>query len=114
MNEADILALTYCHTCIVKRPDFVNADGFDEYEEVEVYNNIPCAISYSGGSTEGESDTVQHIRYIATLFCRPELDIRAGDKVVATAQGKVRSYLCGEGVLYASHWEVPLIRETDA
>ena len=110
MNESDVLALTYYHTCTVKRPDLIKTDGFDEYGEVEVYTNIPCAISYSGGSTEGESDTVQRINYTNVLFARPEIRIKPGDKVIADIFGDVFEYLAGEGMVYQSHIEIPLIR----
>ena len=114
MNEADILNLTYYHTCTVKRPGFVNTGGFDEYGDVEVYNNIPCAISYSGGSTEGETDTVQRINYTNVLFARPEVRIKPGDKVIANIFGDVFEYLAGEGMVYQSHVEIPLIRSDKA
>lgn len=115
MNEADIIATTYYHRARVLRPAFTD-DGsvFNTYENKEVYKDLACAVSFSGGSTQGESDTVQAVNYVATLFARPEVDIQAGDIVEADVYGTGYSFIAGQGVIYPSHIEVPLIKEEEA
>ncbi len=114
MTEADILATTYYHKAIVERPIPVKRGRFDDYELSTVYNNLPCAVSFTKGSDIGESDTVQAIEYVAELFCRPEITIKAGDEITADVHGQVFCFKAGEGVRYVSHIAVPLIRSDRA
>ncbi|MDY2918053.1 MAG: hypothetical protein SOU08_00165 [Anaerococcus sp.] len=115
MGEADVLAETYYHTCTVKRPKPSKDElGFDSFEFEEVYKDIECAISFAGGSTQDISDTTQPIEYIATLFARPNVIIKAGDWIEADVLGVPYEFRAGEGVIYQSHIEVPLIRKEDA
>lgn len=110
MTEADVLALTYDHTCTVKRPVEQIADGWDDFKLTAVYEALPCAVSFSGLPTGGHTDTVQHIDYVATLFVRPEVDLQAGDRIVADVYGQSYVFLANEPARYVSHQEVPLIR----
>ena len=113
--EADILAETYYHTCTVKRPVPSKDElGFDSFELEEVYKDIECAVSFSQGSTSDITDTTQPIMYIATLFTRPEITIEAGDWIVADVLGNLYEFRAGEGAIYQSHRETPLIRKDDA
>lgn len=113
-KEADILAQTYYHRATVKRPTHMRDGYFDDYTDEILYEDIPCAISFKGGSTTGESDTTQRIEYTSTFFGRPELRIEAGDIVIADIFGVEYTYLCGEGTIYQSHIEIPLIRSDEA
>ena len=110
MKEADILARTYYHRARVTRPEDQKQGVFDAFTPVVVYEDLPCAVSFSKGSTLGPTDTVQPIDYIAILFVRPEIDIQPGDEVVADVYGRVYRFKAGEGAVYASHCEVPLMR----
>lgn len=112
--EADLLAETYWHTAFVTRPKKVKDGARTEFEDVAVYRDLPCAVSFTGGSTTGESDTVQRIDYMAVLFVRPEVDIHAGDKVIADVYGYRYEFLAGECARFISHVEVPLIRKDRA
>lgn len=114
MTEADILATTYYHTAIVERPKPVKRGRFDDYELSPVYDNLPCAVSFTKGSDTGETDTVQAINYVAELFCRPEITIKAGDEITADVHGQVYCFKAGECVRYVSHIAVPLIRSDRA
>lgn len=110
MNEIDILAKTYYHTCKVIRPIAIKDDIFDDFKDEVIYEDIACAVSFNQGSTQGSTDTVQHIEYIATLFARPDIVIEPGDKIKAKVFGRTYNFLAGEGAVYQSHIEVPLIR----
>lgn len=113
--EADIIAETYYHTTKVFRAVPSEDElGFDSFKDELVHDDIPCAVSFTSGSTENITDTTQPINYIATLFARPEIDIKAGDWIVADVLGHKREFRAGEGVVYQSHIEVPLIRKDDA
>lgn len=113
--EADILAETYYHTASVLRPiPDVDELGFDTFVDEVVYDEIPCAISFTSGSTENITDTTQPINYIAVLFARPDINIQAGDWIVAWVLDNMYEFRAGEGVVYQSHIEVPLIRKGNA
>ena len=52
MTEAQILAKTYQDNLTVKRKQHTVAkSGESVFKEVLIYENIPCALSQSGGST---------------------------------------------------------------
>lgn len=112
--EADILAQTYYHTATIKRSVHSTRNFLDEYVEQTVYEDIPCAISFTQGSTDDITDTTQPIRYIAKLFARPEMEVKEGDIVLADVLGHEYEFRAGEGYPYQSHIEVPLIRNEDA
>ncbi|MDO5096505.1 MAG: hypothetical protein Q4D65_08080 [Peptostreptococcaceae bacterium] len=114
MNEADILATTYNHTCTVIRPAPVANSHFDDFEMREIYQDVACAVSFTKGSFQGQSDTTQSIQYAAILFVRPEIQILAGDRITARTEGIEIDFLAGEGMHYPSHNEIPLIRKDDA
>ena len=113
-EEADILAQTYYHTMTVERPvEILDELGFDSFETKEIYKDMACAVSFAQGSNEDLSTTTQAIKYIATLFARPEIKIKAGDIITANVLGQVYKFRAGEGVIYQSHIEVPLIRKDE-
>lgn len=114
MNEADILATTYNHKCKILRAEHSASGNFDRFDRVEVYTDIPCAVSFVKGSTQGKSDTTQEIRYAAVLFTHPDIRIKAGDEIIASVEEVEYMFLAGEGVLYPSHNETPMIRKSDA
>lgn len=109
MNEADILAMTYFHTCTIYRPVKHTEDGITRQKYQAVYTDIPCAVSSGGGSSEGRNEESQPVEYTDTLFVRPEIDVRAGDKVEAKIYEDRISFLSLEGRRYPSHRQVPLI-----
>lgn len=114
-DEADLLAQTYWHKAEVKRPQSVKQGAISRFEDTVIYTDLSCAVSFTQGSTQGLSDTTQPVRYIATLFARPDIVIVAGDVVTATFEnGRACTFLAGEGVFYPSHIEIPLLREGDA
>lgn len=114
MNEADILALTYYHSCNIFRMVNMQDGPFDDFERKEIYKDLKCAISFSQGSTQNVTDTVQPIEYIATLFARPGIETKTGDEVVANIEGRMYEFVTGEEVPYSSHIEVPLMRKDRA
>lgn len=110
MTEADILASTYTHKCDVIRRVEIKAGGWDKYEDLTICADLACAVSFSSMPTGGETDTVQRIDYIASLFVRPEIDIQPGDRIKAVIEGQDYDFLANEPRRYPSHNQVPLIR----
>lgn len=110
MNEADILAATYYHTCTVKRPTAAKHNDWDDFDKRVVYRGLPCAVSFTQLANGGETETVQHVDYVATLFVRPEIVIQPGDEIHADVHGQAYVFVANEPARYPSHLEVPLIR----
>lgn len=116
MKEADILAATYEDNCTISR----NGDAVKDpvtrqsrQETVIVARDIPCALSTAtGGSIQfSEGHGGYHSGY--TLFCRPEVDIEAGDQLrVTTRAGRIYTLWAGRPHTFAgSHTETPLLEE---
>ncbi|NLY09369.1 MAG: hypothetical protein GXZ11_05660 [Tissierellia bacterium] len=114
MTDADILATTYYHTATVVRNQVARKGKFDDYELETVYDSLKCAVSFTQGSTEGLTDTVQSVNYTAVLFAMPDVVILPGDDIVADVYGREYFFIAGEGAVYESHIEVPLIRSDKA
>lgn len=111
MNEADILATTYFDTCTIKRAVRVKNGAITREEMQAVYSAIPCAVSSNGGSASGKNDEYQLIEYEDLLYTRPEIEVRAGDRVEAVVGGDSCIYEAGQGRRYSSHRQTPLKRK---
>lgn len=109
-SEAKALEATYYHKATVKRATAKKGKYLDDFEMLTVYEDIPCAVSFTQGSNQDLSTTTQGIVYDAVLFARPEIDIKAGDMVIANVLNHLYEFRAGEGVVYQSHVEVPLLR----
>lgn len=110
MTEADILEYTYIHTCTIYGPREGKDDkGWDIFTDEVEYSDIPCAVSFNSLPSSGATDTVQHVDFVAKLFVRPEIDVRAGDTVVANVHGTEYTFLANRPAIYVSHLEVPLM-----
>lgn len=109
-SEADILEATYDHRAVVSRP-MKKRGLIDAFQEAVVYEDLPCAVSFSKVGEDSPTDSTQGVGYVATLFVRPEVEIYAGDRILCTIYGAKRRFVAGEGSRYLSHHEIPLIRE---
>ncbi|OHW62173.1 hypothetical protein EUAN_12420 [Andreesenia angusta] len=115
MTEAEVLATLYTDICTISRSlSGADSDGFDSFSEAVVYDSIQCGVDFTRGSTEGIKDLTQPIAYLAELYVKPDISIKAGDKVVATVQDRTYKFIAGEGIYFASHGQIPLIREGNA
>ena len=113
MKLADVVASTiFRHTCTIKRAVKAKQDGrFTRETWEEVYKDIPCAISTGGGSSETLNEEYQPVNYTDTLYTRPEIEVKAGDRVYSTVgENHVLYFEAGEGRKYVSHRQTPLFR----
>lgn len=80
---------------------------------VDVLVDEPCRISQKSLS-EASEGTVASISYATALYCRPEIEIKSGDRIVITdVHGNVRKYKrSSEGFnSYLTHQEIVIVRE---
>lgn len=98
---------TYTDACSVweqkkvKRPN-----GTTAFEPIEVAVDIPCRISYKSINNAGMNNNAQAVYTVVTLFINPELEIKAGSKLVITRNGRTQEYgYSGEPAYYDTHQE---------
>lgn len=111
MTERQILESTYHDNADVHRrletKDPVTKQT-RQYEDV-VEPALLCALSQnkSGGLTMGDGVGSTSSSY--TLFCAPDAELIAGDRLlIRTAAGQQLSLWAGKPFVYPSHMEVPL------
>ncbi|KSV60300.1 hypothetical protein ASU35_05990 [Acetivibrio ethanolgignens] len=80
-----------------------------EQKEVLVLENQPCRISFSSVPSASEKQNAAKVDQIVTLFIAPELEIKAGSKIVITQDNVTREYSkSGISAVYPSHQEITL------
>ena len=111
MTEADIIATLYEDEMIIWRKQwFETESGVDDYDYKKVYETlIKCAVDAENIPSIGDTETA-NIVAVYTLTCRPDVDLRTGDKLEITfADKKVKNFISGDSFLYSgSHLETPI------
>lgn len=80
-----------------------------EFEEVCIYENQPCKLSFERLTTTTENSNAALITQGAKLFLSPTIEIPPGSKITVTQNGKTTDYeRSGEPAIYTNHQEVPL------
>ncbi|WMM24051.1 hypothetical protein RBU61_14120 [Tissierella sp. MB52-C2] len=78
---------------------------------VPVHENIPCKVSKKTISSVSSSEVANTIKYEPVLFISPDIEIKAGSKLVVTQNGVTREYKrSGEPFPYVTHQEIVLQR----
>ena len=55
------------------------------YKPSPKYTGVPCRVSFSSDDTASETEVDRNpVRFNPKLFCKPEVDLRAGDYAVVT------------------------------
>ena len=85
-----------------------------EFEDVVVYEDVPCRLSYSNAPVSEELNGAYSVTQEIKLFCAPELDIKAGSKITVTQNGVTRTYIhSGKSAVYSAHREISLELERE-
>lgn len=111
---------TYFHTMSVSRlTRKKNTHGatVQEYTAIPILQLVPCAFSVSKSSSINttRSNTNNTIVYEPKIFCNPNLDIKAGDRIeVLFNTRNLGSFTAGVPYIYSSHQEVPLKKKGEA
>lgn len=111
MNEEQIIASTFFHSCDISRMFHVKQGNITREERKTIASNVPCAVSGGKGSANQSNGEYQPIQYVEELFINKDVDIKAGDLILANVYGEKISYVAGEGRKYASHQQIPLLRK---
>ncbi len=83
--------------------------------EKEVYVNIPCALSKDKLNNANQKVDVADVNYTIKLFCAPEIEIKAGDRINVEQDG-MNYHLkhTGEPFKYPTHQEIIVERDEKA
>ena len=80
-----------------------------ETEEILVLEEQPCRISFSSAPATSESENVATVKQSVKLFIAPEVEVKAGTKIVVTQDNVTREYSrSGISAVYPSHQEIML------
>ena len=109
LSEIDAIAMTYFHTCTIKRKIYVTDEfGAEEPEIIIIADNVKCAVSKNSlpNLVEGGLQT-----YSTThkLYTYPEIDIKAGDFIIANVEGDLMKFQASRPFKYPTHLEVPIL-----
>ena len=113
MNEADIIATLYFDSMDIYRKEKVKDPntGVTTMKETLKYSNLQCALDKKDEvTTAGEIGTA-YISAAYKLFCRPTVDIKVGDKLVITYNGRTETFEAGDPYPYKSHIETPVTKK---
>jgi len=81
-----------------------------EFDEVPIYENQPCKLSFKTITSTNESNNAAEVTQVQKLFISNEVNIPAGSKVVVTQNGKTNEYeKSGEPAFYSNHQEITLV-----
>lgn len=106
----------YDSTMTVKIWEDVEDGPFTKGDWVNVVENEPCRISKKQLNPTSSED-VAGMSYILALYCAPEIEVKAGSRILITNRyGEVREYKrSSEGFdSYATHQEIIIMREEKA
>lgn len=80
-----------------------------EFDEVQIYTDQPCKLSFARITTTMENNNAAEIIQKVKLFIAPEVDIPPGAKITVTQNGKTADYeRSGEPGLFTNHQEITM------
>lgn len=99
----------YVDTCTVIEYEEKQSSNFiTGMAEKIVYENIPCKLSHKTISTAGDG-TTPVITQVSKLILQPDIEIKAGSKIIVTRNGIETAYKnSGEPARYLNHQEIML------
>ena len=109
-----IAEVMYDSVCDIKRYETKRLEsGISTKELKEVHSQIKCRISYESDGANEESETLYEINRRIKVFLPIETDIKSGDILVITRNGKSEKFeAASKGKAYRTHLEVE-VKPTD-
>lgn len=84
------------------------------FKDVVICENEPCRLSHSSTPNADQTETTANVIRIVKIFIAPELEIKAGSKIVVTQNNVTRAYKASSiQAVYTNHQEINLIDETE-
>ena len=112
-SEADIIATLYFDSMDIYRKEKVKNPntGITTMQEILKYSDLKCSLDKGSETTVAGETGTAYISAAYKLFCRPTVDIRVGDKLVITYNGRTEEFEAGEPYPYKSHIETPVTKK---
>lgn len=113
--ERAAIEMTYEDTASVSRTDpQTGANNITSAVPVLIYNEIICALSYTGGDKSEQEKAQNEVDYDAVIFAAPELLVQPGDSVSLKRFGRddpssqrlLAFTVVGRPDVYATHQEI--------
>ena len=83
--------------------------GLSDEEEVIVIENQPCKLSFKKLTAASQTETAAAVSQVIKLFLAPEINVKAGSKLVVTQNGVTGKYSAsGIPAVYSTHQEIVL------
>lgn len=101
---------SYIGKCdIVEYANIITEDKSTNFEEVTVYLEQPCKLSFTSGATSSSNGVANSISQTVKLFIAPEIDIKPGSKIIITQNETISIYKnSGEPLRFNTHQEIML------
>ena len=104
----------YKDTATIYRCDEASDGPVDDYEEVMVYENIPCKLSQYGKDFNFKAtDMAPEVNEKLRMTCDTVYKIQPNDYVVIQHQGQEFRLNAGQAFAYPTHQEISLLRLTN-
>lgn len=82
--------------------------GITGHEEVLVHENVPCKLSHKNVTSTG-SGLAASVNLVSTLILAPEINVKAGSKIIVTRNGLSKVYRgSGEPAMHLNHQEIAI------
>lgn len=113
--ERAAIEMTYEDTASVSRTEPVTgANNITKTAPVVKYNEIICALSYSGSDKSNQTKAQNEVEYDAVIFAAPDLLVLPGDSVALKRFGRddpssqllLTFEVVGRPAVYATHQEI--------
>ncbi len=101
---------TYDGVCsVIEHRKFLKADKSTGFREDTVLENLPCRLSVQSIGIAERSDTASAVNQLIKVFISPDIEIKAGSKMMITQNGVTAEYKAsGAPALYSTHQEIIL------
>lgn len=84
-------------------------DGSTNVEEVVVHENVPCKVNHVITGHATDRDAADELFLVSKLFLSPEIEIKAGSKIIVTRNGVSTLYKnSGEPARCMNHQEIKI------
>ncbi len=106
---------TYTGLCsVIENRKIKNENGSTGFEEVEVYTDEPCRLSYKSASAVKNNEMINNTSQVIKLFIAHEIAIKNNSKIVVNQNGVSKSYKnSSEPIIYPTHQEIELVIEKE-
>lgn len=101
--------MLYTGLCDIYEYRSLKKGAITKQEEVKVYEAVPCRLSYENDSKTADSAGGDSLNQVIKLFISPDIEIKAGSKIVATQNNRTVAYKnSGTAMVYQTHQEIVL------